>query len=446
MYQFKSGFYADVRIEDRYNTFISFRDGRLEDCRETCVKRAFIRVFDGKMWYYSSTSNLDEIQKELEELYSMGCPDCGIEENEVVKRLQANRDEKFKFAKDCVRDVTLEIKREFLKEISGLFESGYRNSLLASYLDKHVLYEFYSSKGAKLRHDFQTAGIACRLGLNKEGETFDEQFSRAELSFEGLKDRINEQEIRDFISECETFLLDAVPVQPGRFPVILAPIAAGVFAHESFGHKSEADFMIGDETLKREWALGKRVGPEQLSIYDSGLIEGSGYTPYDDEGSAATKTYLIKEGVLAGRLHSARTAAELKENVTGNARAVSAWYEPIVRMTTTVIQEGDKSVQELFSAVKRGYFIKSVRHGSGMSTFTIAPGLCYEIIDGKIGRPVKIAVATGSVFETLGLIDGLSDKCEIHAFVTGGCGKMEQFPLSVGMGGPYVSISAMNVQ
>ena len=81
-----------------------------------------------------------------------------------------------------------------------------------------------------------------------------------------------------------------------------------------------------------------------------------------------------------------------------------------------------------------------------MSTFTLAPGLCYEIADGKRGRPLKIAVITGSVFETLGLIDGLSEQCEIHAFVTGGCGKMEQFPLSVGMGGPYVSVSAMNVQ
>lgn len=446
MYRFKAGFYADVRIEDRYNTFISFRDGRLEDCRETRVKRAFIRVFDGEMWYYSSTSRLDEIQQELDELYSMGRPDRGIEENAVVKRLQANRDEKLKFADNCVRDISVEVKRELLKEVSGLFKSAYRNSLLASYLDKHVLYEFYSSKGARLRHDFQTAGIACRLGLSKGSETFDEQFSKAELSFEGLKKRMDEQEIKAFVSECEKFLLDAVPVQPGSFPVILSPLAAGVFAHESFGHKSEADFMIGDETLKREWVLGQRIGPKILSIYDSGLIEGSGYTPYDDEGSAASKTYLIKDGVLAGRLHSARTASELNENVTGNARAVSAWYEPIVRMTTTVIQEGDKSVQELFGAVKRGYFIKSVRHGSGMSTFTIAPGICYEIVDGKIGRPVKIAVATGSVFETLGLIDGLSDKCEIHAFVTGGCGKMEQFPLSVGMGGPYVSVAAMNVQ
>ena len=80
-----------------------------------------------------------------------------------------------------------------------------------------------------------------------------------------------------------------------------------------------------------------------------------------------------------------------------------------------------------------------------MSTFTIAPSLAYEIVDGKIGRPAKIAVVTGNVFETLNLIDGLSDRCEQFSFVTGGCGKMEQWPLSVGFGGPYVRVSAMRV-
>ncbi|MGI6694492.1 MAG: hypothetical protein ACOX46_12020 [Limnochordia bacterium] len=37
------------------------------------------------------------------------------------------------------------------------------------------------------------------------------------------------------------------PAQPHRH---------GVFTHESFGHKSESDFMVGDEAMKAEWALG----------------------------------------------------------------------------------------------------------------------------------------------------------------------------------------------
>ena len=168
--------------------------------------------------------------------------------------------------------------------------------------------------------------------------------------------------------------------------------------------------------------------------------------PYDDEGTKAGKTYLIRNGVLAGRLHSVETAVELGEAPTGNARAVSCDFEPIVRMTTTVIDAGGLTKEELFAGVKHGYFIKDLKHGSGMSTFTIAPTLCYEIRDGKLADPVRIAVITGNVFETLSLVDGLSDEKEIFSFVTGGCGKMEQYPLNVGFGGPYVRISRMRVQ
>lgn len=131
---------------------------------------------------------------------------------------------------------------------------------------------------------------------------------------------------------------------------------------------------------------------------------------------------------------------------TGNARAIDCTFEPIVRMTTTYIEGGDLDFDQLIAPIKKGYYIKTIRHGSGMSTFTIAPSLAYEIVDGKLGRPVQISVLTGSVFETLGLIDGLTRDVQLLSFVTGGCGKMEQMNLPVGFGGPYVRVSSMNVQ
>jgi TldD protein len=203
--------------------------------------------------------------------------------------------------------------------------------------------------------------------------------------------------------------------------------------------------MLGDETMLEEWEIGKRVGRRILSIVDDGRLRGTGYSPIDDDGQEARKTYLIKRGVLTGRLHSAETAAEFNEESTGNARAVSFEYEPIVRMTSTYIEPGELSREELFGGVKEGYFIKTFTHGSGMSTFTIAPSLAYRIENGKISSPVKIAVVTGNVFQTLGEIDGVSDELELISSVGGGCGKMEQFPLPVAVGGPYVRVRKMQV-
>jgi len=81
-----------------------------------------------------------------------------------------------------------------------------------------------------------------------------------------------------------------------------------------------------------------------------------------------------------------------------------------------------------------------------MTTFTLAPSLAYRIRAGKIAEPLSISVITGKVMETLKNIDGVSDTIELLSFVTGGCGKMEQFPLPVGFGGPYVRINGIRVQ
>ena len=444
MYTFKKGFYADVRIEDRFSTNVRVKNGELEEAKEKNEKKAFIRVFDGKMWYYTSTSDILNVQKSLDELYLYAEPNDRIDENPIVKRYQVNKDKKIVFAENSVKKVSLNDKVALITETLGKFKSELCNFKSGQYIDRYSVYEFYSSKGADITYDFQTCGVAYGLAFSFEKETMQEQLSKCETDFS--KVAYTDKEISDFVSRCEDYIKNAKPIVAGKYPVVLSPIATGVFAHESFGHKSESDFMLGDETMAKEWTIGKKVSSELLTIRESGVFQGSGYVPYDDEGTAATDTYLIKNGVLSGRLHSATTAAALNEELTGNASAINCDFEPIVRMTSTFVENGTSSFDDLIKDIKHGYYIYTVKHGSGMSTFTIAPNIAYEIKDGKIGAPVKIAVITGNVFETLGLIDGVGNDKKLLSFVTGGCGKMEQFPLNVGLGGPHIRVKEMNVQ
>ena len=48
-------------------------------------------------------------------------------------------------------------------------------------------------------------------------------------------------------------------------------------------------------------SLEARLDQPILNIIDSGKIQGSGYVPYDDEGTKATETYLIKDGIFRGK-------------------------------------------------------------------------------------------------------------------------------------------------
>ena len=445
MISFKKGYYADVRIEDRFSTQIRFLNGKLSESKERLEKRAFLRVYDGKMWYYSSTTDTENIQKSLDELYDVAQFNPDIENNPIVKRFERNVNHIEAFKENSVRNIPIEEKNSLLKSFS--FATSIDKCMtmpIGIYLDRNSVYQFKSSLGTDISYDYQTCGVVLICDMVEGEKKLDAFWQEGDTDFNNLKAKTKDAE-NSFREQIE-FMRNSVSVEEGEYPVVLSPMAAGVFAHESFGHKSESDFMLSDEGMKKEWEIGKKVGSSILTISENGEIPGSGYTPYDDDGTKARKNYLIKDGILVGRLHSVVTAAALEEDVTGNSRAVDCTYEPLVRMTTTFIEAGNESFDSLISTIKKGYYIKTIKHGSGMSTFTIAPSISYEIVDGKIGRPVQISVITGNVFETLGLIDGLSDTVELTSFVSGGCGKMEQYPLPVGFGGPYVRISKIKVQ
>ncbi|GAG60287.1 unnamed protein product [marine sediment metagenome] len=236
-------------------------------------------------------------------------------------------------------------------------------------------------------------------------------------------------------------LLDAEPATGGRYTVIVDPKLSGVFAHEAFGHLSEADFLYENRRMQKIMRLGRIFGSSQLNIIDEPKIKGEGgYYLYDDEGVEAQKTYLIKEGKLVGRLHSRETAARMAEHPTGNARAISYGYPPIVRMSNTYIAPGDKSLEEMIAEVKEGIYAKGFRGGqTNLEMFTFSPEEGYLIRKGKLGKKVRDLNLTGNIFTTLSNIEDIGNDL---VFFTGpgGCGKGAQSPLPVSTGSPHLKI------
>lgn len=444
MYRFPEKLYTDVRIEDVFQTRIIYNGRILEEARERSYRAAFIRVFDGRRWYYGSITDLSQIQNEIDSLARLARPDENIFSDPIVGKFEVNRGNFLQFEANSVAGVPLSEKKLLLVPYLDIFSVPAVRNYRLQYMDERKIKHFYSSKGAELAFDTQTTGIRLEFALGEEEKKLADKYVHAGSCYEDVLHK--EEACRRYLEECISYMLDSTPVRPGKYTVVLSPLAAGVFAHESFGHKSESDFMVGDETMKKEWSIGARVGAELLNIVDDGNEPGPGFVPFDDEGTKARKTYLVKNGLLSGRLHSASTAASLEEPVTGNSRAVSFEFEPIVRMTCTYIEAGGESREQLIGSIKDGILVETVKHGTGMSTFTIAPNRSYRIRDGKIAEPVNVSVITGNVFETLGEIDGISDRLELPSLVGGGCGKMEQTGLPVGFGGPYVRVRSMNVQ
>ena len=444
MYRFPEGLYADIRIETTNDAFYQLQNDEVKQNSETCVTGAMIRVYDGRMWYTSVTNDLDSIQAELDSLAAIACKNDDIDNDPMVRLFEVHKDKVLRFEDDKdIRKVTRQMREELIKGYTDACIDKNDENLRQWYgtvWQTHFVKRFYSSKGAEIEQDYQTCGLSIWYDFVIDGIKTDGGRIFQGFYFDDLMG--HESEVRDKRDKVIDYAKNAVDVTPGEYVCVLHPSVTSMFTHESFGHKSEADYMLSDKTLQDEWVMGKKVGNDLVSIYDSGDMLHRGYIAYDDEGSKPKETFLIKNGVLTGRLHDANSAAILGEELTGNSRAQDFGHSPIVRMTNTVMQAGSTPPDEIIAGVSDGIYVYDVSYGTGSSTFTMKPTLCYRIKDGRIAEPLRVNVVTGSVFETLFNIDAVGN--DLQFTENGWCGKGGQ-RMAVAMAGPTIRVKKLGI-
>lgn len=436
-------YYADLRVEEFESTIIGIRNKEFEEYAPTRSLGAFLRVYHNGQWLYKFTTDINGIRSQFQELIEQSKTFKG-ECQDLFKSVPNKHEARVRFPdgspyRSATKDVLV-----ICQKYSQIQDDYPQMKELRVYSNlRYQKRTFKSSRGRSYSYDFADCGVFLIYHLRDGDFMFMDALKKWGQKLSDLDSL--EIEARDKIKESHRHL-KAPAVQPGKYEVVLNSKVVGVFTHESFGHKSEADFMLGNPQAKEDWKLGSMVANDAISIVDYGAeLENSGYCPFDDEGVETQKTYLIRNGKLTGRLHSLETAFEFGEEPTGNARAIDFQFEPIVRMTNTYIEPGKHNPDDIISSVKDGLYIADYRHGSGLSTFTIAPIRSYRIRDGKIADPVKVSVISGDVFKTLNQIEKVGNDFSIESSVFGGCGKDEQAPLRVADGGPTILVKEMQV-
>jgi TldD protein len=208
-------------------------------------------------------------------------------------------------------------------------------------------------------------------------------------------------------------------------PVVLAQAAGGTLVHEAVGHGLEADLVESGLSLYEDLCGQTIVAPTVTVLDDATLLGQRGSFGFDDEGTPAQRTTLIKDGVLVGYLHDRLSAlrAGAGARSTGNGRRESYRYRPIVRMSNTMIAPGRDDPREILRSTPHGLFVRQMGGGevetvSGNFVFEVTEG--YLIVRGELGPPVRGATLTGSALETLANIDRVGRDL---GFGIGTCGK-----------------------
>ena len=188
MIEFRDGFYADVRTEDRSRTVISYQAGILEEMKSQVERRAFLRVYDGKMWYYASVTDLKHLQKTLDGLYAAAALNDQILDDPTVRRFERNRDTVMSFADCSVRDIPAKDKQALLLSYLPLLNEDKCVTMPSgSYLDRSSLFHFQSSLGADITYDYQTCGLSFSCDMAEGEKKFSGHWQKGATRFDELK-------------------------------------------------------------------------------------------------------------------------------------------------------------------------------------------------------------------------------------------------------------------
>lgn len=237
-------------------------------------------------------------------------------------------------------------------------------------------------------------------------------------------------------------MLDAVDAPSGQMPVVIAT-GGGVVYHEAVGHGLEAD-GVERGTSFYTGKVGMRVGSDLVTIVEDGSIPHlRGSLDYDDEGTPSQRNVLVENGILKGYMSDWLTANKMGIPLTGNGRRQSYMHYPLVRMTNTLILEGESDPEEIIRETGDGLY--ALRLGGGevdttTGNFTFGVREAYLIEDGKVTLPVRGATLIGNGPEILGRIDMVGNDI---TFWPGTCGKGQWVPVS--SGAPTLRISSINV-
>ena len=240
--------------------------------------------------------------------------------------------------------------------------------------------------------------------------------------------------------------LSSVPAPAGEMTVVLGSGWPGILLHEAIGHGLEGDFNR-KKTSAFSGLLGQRIAAPGVTIVDDGTIENSrGSISVDDEGTPGQCTTLIEDGILVGFMQDRMNARLMGMRPTGNGRRQSFAYNPMPRMTNTVMRNGNHTPDEIIASVKKGIYAKNFGGGQVDITngkFVFSASEAYLIEDGKLGPAVKGATLIGNGPDSLTRVSMIGNDSRLDPGV-GTCGKDGQ-GVPVGVGQPTLKLEGLTV-
>ncbi|WHZ06773.1 MAG: TldD family protein, Actinobacterial subgroup [Cytophagales bacterium] len=424
----KGATYSDVRIGRYLNQFVVTREEKVQNIVNTESYGLGVRVIANGGWGFAATDKLDKdsiakaaetavaIAKENSKLLTEPvqlAPQKGYGEVSWKTPIQKNAFEvPIKEKVDLllgVNDAAMKSGASYITSLLFLInEQKYFASTDGSYIDQdvHRIWPaFFITKIDATTGKFETRNtLSAPMGMGYEYLDWrpQDKIQSVTTLYKGRYDMLEDAKSGG-VQAGEK--LKAKSVEPGKYDLILDPSHLWLTIHESVGHPTELDRVLGYEanfagtsflTLDKWQSKKFNFGSKIVNfVADKTQVGSLGAVGYDDEGVQCGKWDLIKDGILVNYQTIRDQAHIIGLNASQGCCYADNWSSvQFQRMPNVSLQPGKqkKSIDDLIKGVEKGIYIigdGSFSIDQQRYNFQFGGQLFYEIKNGKIAGMLK---------------------------------------------------------
>ncbi|RYZ27595.1 MAG: TldD/PmbA family protein [Chitinophagaceae bacterium] len=445
----KGATYTDVRIGRYLQQFVVTREAKVQNIVNTESFGMGVRVLANGSWGFAATDKMDkdsiakaaqlavEIAKENSRLLTEPvqlAPQKGFGEVSWKAPIERNAfDVPVKEKVDLllsVNDAAMKAGANFINSIIfSVNEQKYFASTEGSYIDQDIHRIWPTFQITKI--DAATGKFERRAALSSPmGMGYEYVMPRAEDKIKGVTTLYRNR--YDMVEDARAGAMQmaekqkAKSVEPGKYDLVLDPSHLWLTIHESVGHPTELDRVLGYEanyagtsflTLDKWESKNFKFGSDLVNIVADKTQRGSlGAVGYDDEGVKTKEWDIIKGGKLVN-YQAIRDQAHiigLKES-QGCCYADNWASIQFQRMANISLQPGKekRSIDDIIKNVEKGIYIigdNSFSIDQQRYNFQFSGQLYYEIKNGKIAGMLKDVAYQANTQEFWNSCTAIADK------------------------------------
>jgi TldD protein len=415
--------YADARIGRYLNQYVFTREDKVQNVTNTESFGIGIRVIANGTWGFASTNDVSEdgIMKATQQAVAIAKANSKIQKEPVILAPVDSYGEvswKTPIKKDF-KNVPVSEKVELLLTANAAAQSNGANFVNSALFMVNEQKYFASTEGSYIDQDIHRIWPTLGVTAIADGKFKTRQAMSAPMGMgyeymdglaseklegpQGLKLYRNSYDIIEdatMAAKQAKEMLTAKSVDAGKYDLVLEPNHLGLTIHESVGHPTELDRVLGYEanyagtsfaTIDKWKSKNFKYGSDIVNIVADKVQPGSlGAVGWDDEGVKTKQWDIIRKGVLVNYQAIRDQVKMIDQNESHGCCYAQSWNDvQFQRMPNISLEPGKEpySINDMIKDVEKGIYIAgrgSYSIDQQRYNFQFGGTMFYEIKDGKI--------------------------------------------------------------